>query len=100
MSCGKIDLRFELMLCRVLRLGRIDYDEACRLQRDLCRQRLDGEIADTLLLLEHPPTITIGKSGQPANRLVSRSVNNLPTNNVMIAEGTKIYDGNGVIQNI
>ena len=60
------------MLCRVLRLGRIDYDEACRLQRDLCRQRLDGEIADTLLLLEHPPTITIGKSGQPANILVGR----------------------------
>ncbi len=58
------------MLCRALKLGTIDYGEAYRLQLQLCRQRLDGEIPDTLLLLEHPPTITVGKSGKTANILV------------------------------
>ncbi len=57
------------MHCRVLKLGTIDYGEAYRLQLQLCRQRLDGEIPDTLLLLEHPPTITVGKSGKTANIL-------------------------------
>ncbi len=53
------------MLCRVLRLGTIDYGESYRLQIRLCRQRAAEEIPDTLLLLEHPPTITVGKSGKP-----------------------------------
>jgi lipoate-protein ligase B len=60
------------MACVVYRLGVIDYGEAYHRQRELIRQRLDGEIEDTLLLLEHPPTITIGKSGRLENVLVSQ----------------------------
>jgi lipoate-protein ligase B len=41
------------------------------LQKKLLQERLDGRIADTLLLLEHPPTITVGKSGKLENILAS-----------------------------
>ena len=54
-------------------LGLIDYSKAYCLQRELLRQRFDNEIADTLLLLEHPPTITIGKSGKLENILASQT---------------------------
>jgi len=60
------------MICRVVRLGVVDYGEAYQLQRRLCQQRLAGETPDVLLLLEHPPTITIGKSGKTTNILVGR----------------------------
>ena len=43
------------------------------MQRELLRQRASDEITDALLLLEHPPTITIGKSGKLENVLVSRA---------------------------
>ena len=42
------------------RLGRIGYQEALDLQADLVEQRRRGEIGDQLLLLEHPPVITLG----------------------------------------
>ncbi|MDQ3171771.1 MAG: lipoyl(octanoyl) transferase LipB [Acidobacteriota bacterium] len=44
----------------VRRLGRIGYQEALELQADLVEQRRRGGIGDTLLLLEHPPVITLG----------------------------------------
>jgi len=59
-------------MCVVLELGLIEYQEAYYLQRNLHRQRVQGKISDVLLLLEHPPTITIGKSGTLDNVLVSR----------------------------
>jgi lipoate-protein ligase B len=42
-------------------LGRVDYAEAVALQDVLAEQRLDDAIPDTLLLLEHPPVITLGR---------------------------------------
>ncbi len=42
------------------RLGTIGYQEALDLQADLVEQRRRGEIGDLLLLLEHPPVITLG----------------------------------------
>jgi len=44
----------------VRRLGRIGYQDALDLQADLVEQRRRGEIRDVLLLLEHPPVITLG----------------------------------------
>ena len=58
-------------MCVVLELGLTEYQEAYKLQRTLQRQRVEGKISDVLLLLEHPPTITIGKSGTLDNVLVS-----------------------------
>jgi lipoate-protein ligase B len=45
----------------VVDLGRIAFAEAMRIQDGLAEQRLNDEIPDTLLLLEHPPTITLGR---------------------------------------
>ncbi|MCW2524937.1 MAG: lipoate-protein ligase [Frankiales bacterium] len=39
----------------------MDYSEAWQWQRQLHDQRVDGEIGDTALLLEHPPVYTAGK---------------------------------------
>jgi len=44
----------------VRRLGTVSYGDALNLQRRLVDQRRTGEIPDTLLLLEHPPVITLG----------------------------------------
>lgn len=58
--------------CVVYQLGLIEYGEAYELQKRLHRKRMNGEIPDTLLLLEHPPTLTIGRSGSMDNVLVSK----------------------------
>ena len=43
--------------------GRIGYPEALELQAALVEQRRNGEIPDTLLLLEHPHVVTLGTAG-------------------------------------
>ncbi|MCH8101982.1 MAG: lipoyl(octanoyl) transferase LipB [Chloroflexi bacterium] len=44
-------------------MGRVEYDEAYRLQLSLLERRKAGEIPDTLLLLEHPHVYTLGRRG-------------------------------------
>ncbi len=51
-------------------LGRMDYTEAWDLQRDLAEARTRGEIPNTLLLLEHPPTYTLGRRGGDSDLLL------------------------------
>ena len=46
----------------VRHLGLVPYGEALELQRRLADERLKGSIPDTLLLLEHPPVMTLGRS--------------------------------------
>jgi lipoyl(octanoyl) transferase len=48
-------------------LGRIDYHEALALQKRLVAERADGRIEDQLLLLEHPPVLTLGRTADPAH---------------------------------
>jgi lipoyl(octanoyl) transferase len=43
--------------------GRLDYEPAWRFQRELFFGRLDEEVGDTLMLLEHPHTYTLGRRG-------------------------------------
>ena len=52
-------------------LGRVSYAKALRLQEQVRDQVADGRAADTLLLLEHDPVITLGRSANPANVLAS-----------------------------
>ncbi len=59
------------MRINVYRPGIISYDQAYRLQQELRRRVIDGRTDESLLLLEHPPTLTIGRSGNPDNILVS-----------------------------
>jgi lipoate-protein ligase B len=54
----------------VRRLGVMEYGAAYQLQKKHHQQRVAGEVEDTLLLLEHPPTITVGKAGSTENILV------------------------------
>ena len=48
-------------------LGLVDYQEAWEIQKSLFEKRLNNEIPDTLLLLEHPHTYTLGKSANKEN---------------------------------
>lgn len=52
-------------------LGRVPYAEAHALQERLVEERVAGKIGDTLLLLEHPPVITLGRGAQVANVLAN-----------------------------
>ncbi len=54
---------------RAFRLGLVDYEEAFLLQNRLAEARKDEKIGDVLLLLQHPPVITMGKSGKIQNVL-------------------------------
>jgi lipoate-protein ligase B len=57
----------------VVSLGRTPYEEALELQRALARDRISGVIPeDMLLLVEHPPVVTLGRSSK-AHNLVSSS---------------------------
>jgi lipoyl(octanoyl) transferase len=51
-----------------VRAGLVDYEEAWARQRELHARRVAGEIADTVLLLEHPPVYTAGKRTEPHER--------------------------------
>lgn len=51
-------------------LGRVPYDQAWALQQRLTVARADGRAPDRLLLLEHPPVYTLGRSARPENLLL------------------------------
>ena len=55
---------------QVIQAGRIEYLAAWEHQRALVRQRSDGAIGDTLLLLEHPHTYTLGRSTKDGHLLI------------------------------
>lgn len=58
----------------VKRLGSMDYQAALELQLDYLEKRINGEINDTLIFLQHTPTITIGRSGNKDNLLISEKI--------------------------
>lgn len=58
-------------MIRYLYLGRVAYDEALRLQDELVELRIQGRIDNTLLLLEHPPVLTLGRNANRANVLAT-----------------------------
>jgi lipoyl(octanoyl) transferase len=56
----------------VASLGTIPYGEALALQRAAARARATGDLADDLLiLLEHPPVVTMGRSAKEKNLVAS-----------------------------
>jgi lipoyl(octanoyl) transferase len=57
---------------KVYKLGRVPYKKALDLQLELLEMRKNGKIGDTLLLLEHPHTLTIGRRGDMGNLLAAR----------------------------
>jgi lipoyl(octanoyl) transferase len=53
-------------------LGRVRYGEAHALQEQLVEARVAGRVGDTLLLVEHPPVVTLGRSAKAENLLLPR----------------------------
>lgn len=60
-------------MIHVVQLGTVEYATAVRLQQSLVELRKQGRVGDVLLLLEHPPVITLGRNARPANLLKSPS---------------------------
>ena len=53
---------------QLVRPGRMDYDAAYQLQRQLLRRvQAEPDSLAYLILLEHPPTITLGRTADPAH---------------------------------
>lgn len=74
------------MTIDVRRLGLVDYAGALELQRTLVEQRRDGEIGDTLLLLEHSPVITLGARSRHA------TTNIVASPEALAAAGVTVHD--------
>src|SRR5438552_16330404 len=47
--------------------GLVPYDAAYDWMHELADRRADGEIPDTLILLEHPPVYTAGRRADPTH---------------------------------
>jgi lipoate-protein ligase B len=53
-------------------LGRVAYEEALELQRHIARDRISGSLPqDVLLLVEHPPVVTLGRAAKGKHLIAS-----------------------------
>jgi lipoyl(octanoyl) transferase len=59
------------LFIHLLHLGRVGYAEGLEIQARVIAARKQGAIGDTLLLLEHPAVITLGRNSSRANVLAS-----------------------------
>jgi len=86
----------KIIICNI---GRMPYDKALELQYDLVLARQENRIGNTLLLLEHPPVLTLGTRADPANIYLSRE--QLESQGVTVHEvnrgGDVTYHGPGQI---
>lgn len=60
------------------------YPDAWALQRELVTARQAGRIRDVVLIVEHPPVITIGRAGRSANILLPRTL--------LAAQGFEVFE--------
>ena len=85
--------------CSLHNLHLVTYENGMKLQQKLVELRQRDEIDDQLLLLEHPPVITLGRSGDRGNLLASSQA--LEANGVRFYETTRggdiTYHGPGQI---
>ena len=69
----------------VVHLGLVPYATALELQRAVARARISGAIAhDVLLLLEHPPVVTLGRSSKAKNLVASPAL--------LAARGVELFE--------
>ena len=68
------------------KLGRVEYSEALRLQKETELAVKEGRQADTLLLLEHPHTLTVGRRGDSGAILMSQDL--------LKARGVTVFETN------
>jgi lipoyl(octanoyl) transferase len=74
------------MHIHLLHLGRVGYAEGLEVQARVVAARKAGEIGDTLLLLEHPPVITLGRNASRANVIAS--------DELLAARGVELHEIN------
>jgi lipoyl(octanoyl) transferase len=70
----------------VRRFALLAYDEALSLQRRLVADRQAGRIDDTLLLVEHPPVLTVGVRGDGGRSHI------LASEETLTARGMQVYE--------
>jgi len=68
----------------VIKYGIINYEKAYKFQLKLLEKRYQNKINDTLLLVEHPPVLTIGTSGTRDNVIVN--------NNFLKEKGIEVFE--------
>ncbi|HJT15981.1 MAG TPA: lipoyl(octanoyl) transferase, partial [Thermoanaerobaculia bacterium] len=61
------------MICELRNLRLVTYENGLHLQQRLVELRQADAIPDQLLLLEHPPVITLGRGGDAANLLADEN---------------------------
>ncbi len=59
------------MILNLVYLGRVGYAEGLEVQRRLVEARVAGRIGNTLVLLEHPPVLTLGRNSDRKNVLAT-----------------------------
>ena len=59
------------MILNLIHLGRVDYAAALDIQKHLVEARHANRIGNTLVLLEHPPVLTLGRNSSRSNILAS-----------------------------
>lgn len=59
------------MILNLVYLGRVGYAAGLELQRRLVEARVAGRIGNTLVLLEHPPVLTLGRNSDRKNVLAT-----------------------------
>ena len=74
------------MHIHLLQLGRIPYAEGLAIQQRIVAARKAGEIGDTLLLIEHPPVLTLGRNATRTNILA--------TDKLLAQKGVEIHEIN------
>jgi lipoyl(octanoyl) transferase len=74
-------------LISVVQLGTIDYPTGLRLQQRLVELRKQARIGDVVLVVEHPPVITLGRNAKAANILASPE--QLAEHNVEVSESDR-----------
>jgi lipoyl(octanoyl) transferase len=88
-------------LLQIRRLGRVDYADALELQQRLVDDRRAGRIPDQLLLLEHPPVVTLGVRARSDRRHLVATPEQLAAEGIALFEagrgGDVTYHGPGQI---
>jgi lipoyl(octanoyl) transferase len=74
------------MHINLLQLGRVSYAEGLRIQAEVVAARKAGAIGDTLILLEHPPVLTLGRNSTRANILA--------TDELLAQKGIEVHEIN------
>lgn len=82
-------------------MGRVAYAEALALQRTLVEERKADQIGDVLLLVEHPPVLTVGVRGDGGRSHILATAEQLAVHDIEVFEtgrgGDVTYHGPGQV---